>query len=43
MDYSLYLVVEKIIDDIDYKSIDRNIFISKDETEVYHIGVIDYL
>ena len=42
MDYSLYLTVEKV-DKVDKKLETRNRFYSIDGTELYHIGLIDYL
>lgn len=44
MDYSLLLNVESVSpDSVDESWATRNIFLSKDQTEVYHIGIIDYL
>ena len=50
MDYSLYLTVEKanISTSIQQNNIaktsgNRNILFSEDGTEIYHLGVIDYL
>ena len=42
MDYSLYLTVEKV-DKVDKNLETRNRFYSIDGTELYHIGLIDYL
>ena len=44
MDYSLYISIEEIdpANRSDYTE-NRNQFISADGTELYHIGIIDYL
>ena len=46
MDYSLYLVIEKLDPDdpaVEQAETRRNTFISQYENEAYHIGIIDYL
>lgn len=42
MDYSLYLTVEKVLS-ANKLSPNRNRIYSYDGTELYHIGIIDYL
>ena len=41
MDYSLFVVVEQRTSNVRNKT--RNEFFSEDATEIYHIGIIDYL
>ena len=41
MDYSLFVVVEMRTADVRNKT--KNEFLSEDATEIYHIGIIDYL